>query len=200
MMRATRTILALAILMLLAACSHASWTGRYMSGPMKRRLASEQRAMQALDAFFEASTDLVGLSAVDIHDDCLLAYWEDGPMTPQRRRRIDDDRVCSYVLKQFDKAAFDIAGYGKSPSGKYPWLGEVFEYVVRTETPETQDEKMARLDRYSIMKFEELMGRQKSPVISRVAEDYYFIRGTCCRDVTIFDDWYKARFQRRSSK
>jgi hypothetical protein len=199
-MRATRAILSLAAAVTLVACSHVPWTGKYMSGPAKRRHASEERAVQAIDEFFDASSDLIGLAAVDIHDDCLAAYWEDGAMTPERKRRIGDDRICSLALERFDEAAYGLSGYGQAPSGKYPWLGEVFEYVVRAETAKTKEEKMANLDRYVVRRFEELIGKHDSPVIRHVANDYYVIRGTCCRDVTIFDEWYKSRFERISSK
>ncbi len=190
----------LAALVTLAACSHIPWTAKYMSGPAKRGHASEERAIEALDAFFKASTDLVGLAAVDIHDDCLDAYWMEGPMTTPRKKVIDADKACSYMVERFDKAAYNLAGYGQAPSGKYPWLGEVFEYVVRAETVKTKDEKMASIDRYVIRKFEELIKKHQSPVIRHVADDYYVIRGTCCRDVTVYDNWYKSRFDRISKK
>lgn len=199
-MRATRAVLLLTAATALAACTHVPWAGKYVSGPAKRRHASEQRAVQAIDEFFKASIDLVGLAAVSIHDDCLAAYWQEGPMTPERKRRISADKVCALVVKRFDEAAYDLSGYGQAPSGKYPWLGEVFEYVVRAETASSKEEKMATLDRYVVRKFEELMENHDSPVIRHVANDYYVIRGTCCRDVTIFDDWYKSRFERITSK
>ncbi len=193
------SLLIVPALLAVTACSHVPWTGRYMSGPIKRSQASEERAVHALDAFFDATSDLIGLAAAGTHDDCLSAYWAEGPMTPQRQQQIDDDKVCAFVVDRFDKAAFDIAGYGQAPSGKYPWLGEVFEYVVRTDTVVSKEEKMARIDRYVIDRFEALLAQHDSFVIRQVAADYYYIRGTCCRDVTVFDDWYKARFARVSS-
>lgn len=199
-MNVTRAILSLAAAAAVAACSHVPWTGKYVSGPAKRRHASEERAVRAIDEFFKASTDLIGLAAVKIHDDCLAAYWDDGPLTPERKRRIGADKVCSFLVNRFDEAAYDLSGYGQAPSGNYPWLGEVFEYVVRAETAETKEEKMENLDRYVVRKFEELIEEHESPVIRHVASDYYVIRGTCCRDVTVFDDWYKSRFERISSK
>jgi hypothetical protein len=181
------------------ACSQVAWSGKYVAGPAMRRHASEERAKQAIDAYFDAARDLIGLSQVRIHDDCIDAYWRKGPMTAARRRRITSDKVCSLVLDRFDECGKNLAGYGKSPSGKYPWLGEVFEYVVRTESVQSKEEKMASLDRYTIKGFEELLSQHASPVIPNVAADYFVMRGTCCRDVTIFDDWYKTRFKQQIS-
>jgi hypothetical protein len=184
--------------MSLAGCAHVPWTPKYVAAPVKRHHASEERAVQALDEYFNAAKDLVGLSQARIHDRCLDAYWD---KTAQNGGRpAGPDEVCSFVLKRFDAAAQNIAGYGQSPSGKYPWLGEVFEYVLRTQTLRTKEEKMASLDSYAIKKFEDLMSGPTSPVIARVAKDFYVIRGTCCREVTVFDDWYKARFDRLASK
>ena len=110
------------------------------------------------------------------------------------------DDVCSFLLKRFDQAANDLAGYGQAPSGKYPWLGEVFEYVLRTETIKSKQEKMASIDQYTIKKFEDLMSGQNSDIIPQIAKDYYVIRGTCCREVTVFDDWYKSHFRQIASR
>jgi len=187
-------------LLWLAGCAHVPWTSRYVTGPAKRHHASEERAVQAIDAYFDAARDLIALSQVKIHDDCLNAYWQDGALTPDRKRAINEDKVCSLVIDRFDHAAVNIAGYGQAPSGKYPWLGEVFEYVLRTQTVKTKDEKMASLDQYVIGKFKNLMSGPDSPVIPHVAREYYVIRGTCCREVTVFDDWYKSRFERASAR
>lgn len=182
------------------ACSHVPWTGKYMAGPMKRGHASEERAVQAIDEYFIAAKDLIGLSQTGIHDDCLNAYWEEGPMTSLRRKRMSSDKVCSILLDRYDKAAVDLAGYGQAPSGKYPWLGEVFEYVVRAETAKSKEEKMSDIDRLVVGKFSDLLLEHDSPLIARFAEDYYVIRGTCCRDVTVYDDWYKSRFKTKAAK
>jgi len=198
-MRYRMVALSLATLSLVA-CSHVPWTGKYVAGPAKRRHASEERAVKAIDAYFDAAKDMVALSQVKIHDDCLNAYWMDGPLTADRKRAIGSDKVCSLVIDRFDHAASDLAGYGQAPSGKYPWLGEVFEYVLRTETIKTKDEKIAGLDQYVIKKFQNLMSGPDSPVIPQVAREYYVIRGTCCREVTVFDDWYKSRFERASAR
>ena len=40
----------------------------------------------------------------------------------------------------------------------------------------------------------------KLAVIPHVAADYFVMRGTCCRDVTIYDDWYKTRFKQQISE
>ncbi len=187
-------------LLWLAGCAQVPWTGRYVAGPAKRRHASEEHAVQAIDAYFDAARDLIALSQVRIHDECLNAYWQDGPLTSERKRTINADKVCALVVDRFDHAAVDIAGYGQAPSGKYPWLGEVFEYVLRTQTVKTKDEKIASLDKYVIKKFQTLMSGPDSPVIPHVAREYYIIRGTCCREVTVFDDWYKSRFERASAR
>lgn len=198
-MSARRAVILIAA-MSLAACSHVQWSGKYMTGPAKRRLASEERAVQALNAYFDAAKDVIGLSRTGTHGDCLDAYWEGGSLTPERKRRMNADKVCSLVLKRYDAAASDLTGYGQAPSGEFPWLGELFEYVVRTETIKSKEEKMAEFDRYVIKNFEQLLAGQDSPVIPYVAKDYYAIRGTCCREVTVFDDWYQKRFERLSSR
>ena len=189
----TKQIVFLIATMSLMACTHVQWTGKRMMGPAKRRHASEESAVRALDAYFNAAKDMIGISHAGIHDDCLDEYW-------QNNERMESDKVCSLVLNRYDEAANNLAGYGQAPSGKYPWLGEIFEYVLRTETLKSKDEKMASIDRYVIENFEELLRKHRSPVISHVAKDYFDIRGTCCRDVTVFDDWYRAHFQRTSAK
>ncbi|HET9480767.1 MAG TPA: hypothetical protein VFP98_03350 [Candidatus Polarisedimenticolia bacterium] len=184
----------------LAGCSHVQWAGKNMAGPAKRRNASEETAVRALDRFFQAATDMIALSETGIHDACLNAFWEKGALDMKRKRTIGKDRVCALVVDRYDDATGDLAGYGESPSGEYPWLGDVFEYVVRAETVRTKNEKMASIDRYTINKFEVLVASRNSPIVANIVRDYFIIRGTCCRDVTEFDDWYKRRFKQVSAR
>ena len=182
----------LVVTLSLMACTQVQWTGKKMMGPVKRRHASEESAVRAINEYFNAARDMIGISHAGNHEPCLGEYW-------QHDRVMGSDNVCALVLKRYDDAVFNLAGYGQAPSGQYPWLGEIFEYVQRTETLKSQDEKMAGIDRYVVEQFSDLLSRHDSMVITHMAKDYFVIRGTCCRDVTVFDDWYKARFQRKVS-
>lgn len=175
------------------ACSQIQWTGKKMMGPAKRRNSSEESAVRAIDSYFDAARDVIGITYAGNHGQCLEQHR-------QSERAETSDKVCSLVLSRYDEALFNLAGYGQAPSGEYPWLGEIFEYVLRTETLNPKDEKMAGIDRYVIEKFDGLLSEYGSSVISPLAADFFAIRGMCCREVTLFDDWYRARFQTKASR